>query len=306
MKNFWLRSVSGFVLLGIVLVAILWAKWSLVLLLAAIIVGGQREFYRMASKAGYAPQRYLGIAAGLILLVIAFWLMLIMDESPLINWDRNIRGDYLLIIFGLFLFITISLPLMFIYELFRKSPTPIANVGTTLMGFIYVAMPMSMLLFIPLMLTPDVWRAKIVLFYIFIIWANDSFAYLFGITLGKHRLFERISPKKSWEGFVGGLFGAALMGFIAAKDIISDMELCGMTDINETGVMVKWIGMALIAAVAGVFGDLVESLFKRSIDIKDSGRIMPGHGGWLDRFDALLLSIPFSFIYLVCCETFLS
>lgn len=306
MKNFWLRSFSGFVLLGIVLVAILWAKWSLVLLLAAIIVGGQREFYRMASKAGYAPQRYLGIAAGLILLVIAFWLMLIMDESPLINWDRNIRGDYLLIIFGLFLFITISLPLMFIYELFRKSPTPIANVGTTLMGFIYVAMPMSMLLFIPLMLTPDVWRAKIVLFYIFIIWANDSFAYLFGITLGKHRLFERISPKKSWEGFVGGLFGAALMGFIAAKDIISDMELCGMTDINETGVMVKWIGMALIAAVAGVFGDLVESLFKRSIDIKDSGRIMPGHGGWLDRFDALLLSIPFSFIYLVCCETFLS
>lgn len=306
MKNFWLRSVSGFVLLGIVLVAILWAKWSLVLLLAAIIVGGQREFYRMASKAGYAPQRYLGIAAGLILLVIAFWLMLIMDESPLINWDRNIRGDYLLIIFGLFLFITISLPLMFIYELFRKSPTPIANVGTTLMGFIYVAMPMSMLLFIPLMLTPDVWRAKIVLFYIFIIWANDSFAYLFGITLGKHRLFERISPKKSWEGFVGGLFGAALMGFIAAKDIISDMELCGMTDINEMGVMVKWIGMALIAAVAGVFGDLVESLFKRSIDIKDSGRIMPGHGGWLDRFDALLLSIPFSFIYLVCCETFLS
>ena len=150
MKNFWLRSISGFVLLGIVLVAILWAKWSLVLLLAAIIVGGQREFYRMASKAGYAPQRYLGIAAGLILLVIAFWLMLIMDESPLINWDRNIRGDYLLIIFGLFLFITISLPLMFIYELFRKSPTPIANVGTTLMGFIYVAMPMSMLLFIPL------------------------------------------------------------------------------------------------------------------------------------------------------------
>lgn len=304
MKNFWLRAISGFVLLGIVLVAILWAKWSLVLLLAAIIVGGQREFYRMASKAGYAPQRYLGIAAGLILLVIAFWLMLTMDESPLINWDRNIRGDYLLIIFGLFLFITISLPLMFIYELFRKSPTPIANVGTTLMGFIYVAMPMSMLLFIPLMLTPDVWRAKIVLFYIFIIWANDSFAYLFGITLGKHRLFERISPKKSWEGFVGGLLGAALMGFIAAKDIISDMECCGMADINETGIMVKWIGMALIAAVAGVFGDLVESLFKRSIDIKDSGRIMPGHGGWLDRFDALLLSIPFSFIYLVCCETF--
>lgn len=306
MKNFWVRSISGLVLLGVVLVAILWAKWSLVVLLAAIIVGGQREFYRMATKAGYSPQRYLGIAAGLVLLVLAFWLMLMMDESPLINWDKNIKGDYLLIIFGLFLFITLLLPMMFIYELFRKSPTPIANVGTTLMGFVYVAMPMSMLLFIPLMLTPDVWRAKIVLFYIFIIWANDSFAYLFGVTMGKHRLFERISPKKSWEGFVGGLLGAALMGFIAAKDIIADMEMCNPEYINQTVVMVKWIGMALIAAVAGVFGDLVESLFKRSIDIKDSGHMMPGHGGWLDRFDALLLSIPFSFIYLVCCETFLN
>lgn len=304
MKNLWVRTISGFVLLGVVLIAILWSKWSLVLLLAAIIVGGQREFYRMANKAGYSPQKYLGIVAGLILLVIASWLMRMMDKNLLINWEQNVTGEYLMIIFGLFLFITLLLPIMFINELFRKSPTPIANVGTTLMGFIYVAMPMSMLLFIPLMLTPDVWRAKIVLFYIFIIWANDSFAYLFGITFGKHRLFERISPKKSWEGFVGGLLGAALMGFIAAKGIISDMESIGMVNINEMAVMVKWIGLALIAAIAGVFGDLVESLFKRSVDMKDSGRIMPGHGGWLDRFDALILSVPFSFIYLVCCEIF--
>lgn len=305
-KNLVVRTLSGFVLLGIVLLAILWSKWSLVLLLAAIIIGGLREFYRMARMAGYSPQRLVGTVAGLILLAVAFWLMHVMDEHPLVYWDRNIRGDYLLVIFGLFLFITMLLPLMFIYELFRKSPTPIANVGTTLMGFVYVAMPLSMLLFIPLFLTPDIWRAKIVLFYIFIIWANDVFAYLFGITFGRHRLFERISPKKSWEGFVGGILGAVVMGYIAGSSIIGDMQdTLPAESIDRTAVMIQWIGLAIIAAISGVFGDLVESLFKRSVDLKDSGHIMPGHGGWLDRFDALLLSIPFSFIYLACCELFI-
>jgi phosphatidate cytidylyltransferase len=123
-----------------------------------------------------------------------------------------------------------------------------------------------------------------VIFYIFIIWANDVFAYLFGITLGKHRLFERISPKKSWEGFFGGLLGAMAMGYVAA------VVLDGNTYI--------WIGLALVAALSGVFGDLVESLFKRSVGVKDSGNIIPGHGGWLDRFDALIFSLPFVFIYL--------
>ena len=122
------------------------------------------------------------------------------------------------------------------------------------------------------------------IFYIFIIWANDVFAYLFGITLGKHRLFERISPKKSWEGFFGGVLGAMAMGYTAATIL--------------DGNTIVWVGMALVAALSGVFGDLVESMFKRSVDIKDSGNIIPGHGGWLDRFDALILSLPFVFIYL--------
>ncbi|MBO7331754.1 MAG: phosphatidate cytidylyltransferase, partial [Alistipes sp.] len=108
------------------------------------------------------------------------------------------------------------------------------------------------------------------------------------ITLGKHRLFERISPKKSWEGFFGGLLGAMAMGFVAAKVLDANVAL--------------WIGLALIAAITGVFGDLVESLLKRSVDVKDSGSFIPGHGGWLDRFDALIFSVPFAFIYLVIVE----
>ena len=188
---------------------------------------------------------------------------------------------------GLVLYIILLLPLMFICELFRKSATPIANIATTLMGVVYVAMPLSLLLFIPLLLGGGEWKPWTLLFYIFIIWANDVFAYLFGISFGKHRLFERISPKKSWEGFVGGLVGAMAMGYLAATIMGGDH--------------VEWIGMALIAAITGVFGDLVESLFKRSVDVKDSGQVIPGHGGWLDRFDALLLSVPFAFIYLVIC-----
>ena len=144
-------------------------------------------------------------------------------------------------------------------------------------------MPMSLLMLLPLLLGNGKWNPWIVILYIFLIWANDVFAYLFGITLGRHRLFERISPKKSWEGFFGGLLGAVAMGYVAATVLEASVAM--------------WIGVALVAAISGVFGDLVESMMKRSIDIKDSGNIIPGHGGWLDRFDALILSAPFVFVY---------
>lgn len=281
MKNLLIRAASGVVLFGVVLGAILWSKWSFAALLLAIIVGGQIEFYRMAQKAGYWPQRAMGVASGILIFIVAFAMMWLFDKSS------DLDSRYLMITGGLVLYIILLLPLMFICELFRKSATPIANIATSLMGVVYVAMPLSLLLFIPLLLGGGEWKPWTLLFYIFIIWANDVFAYLFGITLGKHRLFERISPKKSWEGFVGGLIGAMGMGYLAATIMGGDH--------------IEWIGMALIAAITGVFGDLVESLFKRSVDVKDSGQVIPGHGGWLDRFDALLLSVPFAFIYLVIC-----
>ena len=281
MRNLLVRAASGVVLFGVVLGAILWSKWSFAALLLAIIVGGQIEFYRMAQKAGYWPQRAMGVASGILIFIVAFAMMWLFDKSS------DLDSRYLMITGGLVLYIILLLPLMFICELFRKSATPIANIATSLMGVVYVAMPLSLLLFIPLLLGGGEWKPWTLLFYIFIIWANDVFAYLFGITLGKHRLFERISPKKSWEGFVGGLIGAMGMGYLAATIMGGDH--------------IEWIGMALIAAITGVFGDLVESLFKRSVDVKDSGQVIPGHGGWLDRFDALLLSVPFAFIYLVIC-----
>jgi phosphatidate cytidylyltransferase len=114
---------------------------------------------------------------------------------------------------------------------------------------------------------------------------NDTFAYLTGVTFGKHRLFERISPKKSWEGFVGGGLAALLSGYVFSL-IIPEISL------------IQWLIFSEITVVFGTFGDLIESLIKRTVHVKDSGNIIPGHGGLLDRFDSMLLAAPSVFIFL--------
>ena len=272
MKNFIIRTLSGIVMVATLIGATLFSKLTFVLLLLAITLGGEWEFYRLAKKAGTSPQRFVGMLAGTMMIVAA----------------AAALHEILAITVVAMVAFMILIPMPLIFELYRKSATPMANVGITYAGVIYVALPMALLTFFPMMLGNGEWKPWSVILYIFIIWANDVFAYLFGITLGKHRLFERISPKKSWEGFFGGLLGAMAMGFVAAKVLDANVAL--------------WIGLALIAAITGVFGDLVESLLKRSVDVKDSGSFIPGHGGWLDRFDALIFSVPFAFIYLVIVE----
>ena len=272
LKNFIIRTLSGIVMVATLIGATLFSKLTFVLLLLAITLGGEWEFYRLAKKAGTSPQRFVGMLAGTMMIVAA----------------AAALHEILAITAVLMVAFMILIPMPLIFELYRKSATPMANVGITYAGVIYVALPMALLTFFPMMLGNGEWKPWSVILYIFIIWANDVFAYLFGITLGKHRLFERISPKKSWEGFFGGLLGTMAMGFVAAKVLDANVAL--------------WIGLALIAAITGVFGDLVESLLKRSVDVKDSGSFIPGHGGWLDRFDALIFSVPFAFIYLVIVE----
>lgn len=280
LKNFIVRTLSGAVMLAVVLGAILASEWSFIALMAVITLGGIWEFYNFAQKAGYQPMKLLGLFGGMMIFAITISLFVLFATKDSTN------DSLFAIIFGMAIITLLLLvPLMFICELYRKSPTPIANIGSTLMGMLYVAFPLSLLILIPALLGNGVWNPWIVIFYIFIIWANDVFAYLFGITLGHHRLFERISPKKSWEGFFGGLLGAMAMGYVASLVLEAD----AMT----------WIGLALVAAIAGVFGDLVESLFKRSVNLKDSGNFIPGHGGWLDRFDALIFSAPFAFVYVI-------
>ena len=275
MKNLWVRTLSGAVLAAVVLGAVVWSQWSFGILLAVLLVVGLSEFYTLAEKQGSKPQRIVGLVAGLVLFALNF--AFISDDIQILGSARQA------FVCGL-AFLLLSLPAMFICELYRRQENPAANIGTTLMGVVYVALPLSVMCYFP-MFGGGAWTPRVMVFYIFIIWANDVFAYLVGMSIGRHRLFERLSPKKSWEGFFGGIVGAVAMGLVAARML--------------EGGYAAWAGLALVAAVSGVLGDLVESMFKRAAGVKDSGTLIPGHGGVLDRFDAMLLSAPFVFVYML-------
>ena len=270
------RTISGAVLLLVVVGALVWSKWSAGALFAVIMLGGLVEFYRLCRKKGVKPMYSVGIATSLAIFGLAF--------TVFAQWGTPATDTTARVVLGALLYAMLIIPTTFVCELWRKSPTPIANIATTFMGVIYVALPMSAVLFVPQLLVGE-WSAWAMLAFVSLIWVNDIFAYLVGVTLGKHRLCERISPKKSWEGFFGGLAGAVAFAVLFG-------HLFG-------GNLLVWGGLGVVTALAGVAGDLVESLIKREVDVKDSGRMMPGHGGFLDRFDALYLATPFALFYLI-------
>lgn len=268
-----MRTASALVMLLVFVGAVLWSKWSALALFAVIMVGGLVEFYSLCRKKGYQPMYVLGILASVCLFSLI----------PIVATNTE-TGYWLALLAFVLLFILV--PAVFMCEIWRKSETPIANIATTFMGVMYIALPMSLLVYIPQLLDKKAdWNPWMLLAFMAIIWANDVFAYMVGIAFGKHRLCERISPKKSWEGFFGGLVGA--VGLAVLFGYLTD------------GYMIRWGIMGLIAALTGVAGDLVESMLKREAGVKDSGKIMPGHGGFLDRFDALFISVPFVVLYLV-------
>ena len=282
MKNLMVRTLSGLVLVAVFVGAVLGSQWSFGALLLLILVGGQTEFYKLARETGLSPQRWMGLAVGVLLFALNFIVFR--------QFSRSVTDEAGGAVLYLLLYIGLLLPTLFVCELFRRSATPLANLGATLLGVLYVAVPLSLLLYVPVLAGDGVWRPETVLCYIFIIWANDVFAYLVGMTFGRHRLCERLSPKKSWEGFFGGLAGAVATGLAAAYALDANYWV--------------WGGLALVASLSGVAGDLVESMFKRAAGVKDSGSLIPGHGGVLDRFDALLLSAPYVFLYLLLVGRF--
>ena len=282
MKKLMVRTLSGLVLVAVFVGAVLGSQWSFGALLLLILVGGQTEFYKLARETGLSPQRWMGLAVGVLLFALNFIVFR--------QFSRSVTDEAGGAVLYLLLYIGLLLPTLFVCELFRRSATPLANLGATLLGVLYVAVPLSLLLYVPVLAGDGVWRPETVLCYIFIIWANDVFAYLVGMTFGRHRLCERLSPKKSWEGFFGGLAGAVATGLAAAYALDANYWV--------------WGGLALVASLSGVAGDLVESMFKREAGVKDSGQVIPGHGGVLDRFDALLLSAPYVFLYLLLVGRF--
>ena len=282
MKNLMVRTLSGLVLVAVFVGAVLGSQWSFGALLLLILVGGQTEFYKLARETGLSPQRWMGLAVGVLLFALNFIVFR--------QFSRSVTDEAGGAVLYLLLYIGLLLPTLFVCELFRRSATPPANLGAAVLGVLDVVVPLSLLLYVPVLAGDGVWRPETVLCYIFIIWANDVFAYLVGMTFGRHRLCERLSPKKSWEGFFGGLAGAVAAGLAAAYALDANYWV--------------WGGLALVASLSGVAGDLVESMFKREAGVKDSGQVIPGHGGVLDRFDALLLSAPYVFLYLLLVGRF--
>lgn len=275
LKNLIVRTLSGVVLAIVVLGGIAWSQWSFGVLLALLLIVGMSEFYTLAEKHGNRPQRFVGLIAGMVLLGLNF--AFVCDDIQILGSAHRTFGAGMA-------FLLLLMPVMFICELYRRGENPIANIATTLLGVVYVAMPVSLMCYFPI-ITSDVWNPAVMIFFIFIIWANDVFAYLVGMSIGRTKLCERLSPKKSWEGFFGGVIGAVAMGLVAARML--------------GGSYAEWAVLALIASVTGVLGDLVESMFKRAAGVKDSGTLIPGHGGVLDRFDAMLLAAPFVFVYML-------
>ncbi len=183
---------------------------------------------------------------------------------------------------------------LLVAELYAKNPDPISTWAHTMMSQLYIALPFSMLGVLAFRATPEgtVYTYLMPLSVFVFLWINDTGAYCCGSLLGRHKLFPRISPGKSWEGSVGGAV------FVAAAAVLiwHLTELYGVNDL-QLGVA-EWVGLGLVVTVFGTWGDLVESLFKRTLGIKDSGKILPGHGGMLDRFDSSLLALPAAVVYL--------
>ena len=172
-------------------------------------------------------------------------------------------------------------------ELYNKKEAPFSNIVHSLFPIIYVSLPFGLLILANSEF-PEYsknFNSELILGFYFILWSNDTGAYLTGKAFGKHKLFERISPNKTWQGSIGG----ALLS-------VGISVIMGLT-FNSISLW-KWIGIGIIISIFGSMGDLAQSLFKRSMGVKDSGKIMPGHGGILDRFDGLLIASPFVYAFL--------
>ncbi|MCW3072725.1 MAG: Phosphatidate cytidylyltransferase [Bacteroidetes bacterium] len=265
MNNFFKRTLTAGAFVAVLLCATWYSHLTFSLLFFVVTVLGLWEFYTLSEKAGNKPQKIAGTLTGAFLFAANAWIA-----------ERNHDLSSLALLIPIFF-------LVFILELFRKKENPFGNIAYTLLGIFYVALPFSLLHHI-LNITGS-YSYEILFGCWFILWSNDSGAYLAGSAFGKNKLFPRVSPGKSWEGSIGG----AVIAYVITWIISGWYQSISPTD---------WYIIATILIVIGTLGDLVESLYKRSLNVKDSGTLLPGHGGILDRFDSLLMAIPFVFAYL--------
>lgn len=265
-SNLLKRAATGAVFVGVLAGCVWFGAYTFTGLFLLVSLLTLAEFYSLATKAGYRPNRWLGLVAAAV--IYALNLAVFTGAMPS----------------GL---LTLQLPLilmLFIAELFAKKEKPFPNVLFSAGGIFYIVLAFAC--FVATGFITGAYSYELPLGFLVLLWLSDTGAYLTGSLFGRHRMLERISPKKTWEGFFGGLLICCSVAAQLAKifPVMNSLE---------------WMGLALVIVIFGTLGDFIESMFKRSIDVKDSGDLLPGHGGLLDRFDSLLLAAPFAYAFLV-------
>ena len=283
MKNFITRTITGILFVAIMVTGICLRGDAMILLFTLITGLTLWEFTGLVNEhvADTTVNRFITTAAGVYLfLAFAGYCTGIVPPSAFI--------PYLL-----------TLIYLFISELYLKQKNPIQDWAYTMLSQLYIALPFSMINVLSFQADPLTgqiayhWLLPMSVFIF--LWANDTGAYCAGSLFGRHKLFPRVSPGKTWEGSIGGAVIVLIIAAVISHFAGSDASL---STLNAELSTLKWLGLGLVVVFFGTWGDLVESLFKRTLGIKDSGNILPGHGGMLDRFDSSLLAIPAAVIYL--------
>ncbi|GHT55761.1 phosphatidate cytidylyltransferase [Bacteroidia bacterium] len=264
MRNLVIRTLTGIAYVALIGVGILWNSLSFLVVFATAAVVCLWEFYHLINAQKRTKiNPYHNCWGGLILFGVTY-----LYASGIFDY---------FIFFVYLLYIVIIL----ISELYEKQQDPITHAAYIFLGQTYIALPFALLnliVFRGISGETPVYNPLMIFSLFVFLWVNDTGAYLVGMLLGKHKLFERISPHKSWEGFAGGLVFTIASAFVFAH-FLPGIKLY------------HWIGLSLSVVIFGTWGDLIESLIKRTLGVKDSGCSLPGHGGYLDRFDSLLLAV---------------
>jgi len=268
------RALTAIVFVVVMLGGLFYNKYSFLGLFGLITLLSLWEFYNLTLK--NASNDFLRKIYATALGIIPFLMAA--------GYHINGNFDALLFLKSHFLIILPFIFLTFIIELFTNSKAPFNNIGIIFLGLIYIGIPFTLVQFIAI--DGVEFQPVIILGLLLLTWGNDTGAYLIGSVIGKTPLFPRISPKKTWEGSLGGVAVTFLIAWLLS---IYTKEL----------TLQNWLVLAGIVSTFGSVGDLIESMLKRSLGVKDSGTIMPGHGGFLDRFDAFMYMIPFAATYLL-------
>lgn len=269
MKNLITRTITGILFVAILLGAILWNVYSAGILFLAIAIGCYIELRSVFSESRHKPWLTGGLVAGGILYISVFLLA-----------TGLIASKYLFLLIPVFFLVMVA-------ELLKKNGNSPLNLALTLLGVIYIFIPFSLTsLVVKMPLAETSFNPGTLVGIFILIWVNDVFAYLGGLMLGKHKLYESLSPNKTWEGTITGIV------FTLAASYPVSLLFKGFS-------LTDWATLSVMISVLGIFGDLFESMIKRNNQLKDSGKLLPGHGGLLDRFDAFLFAMPVATAYII-------